>query len=71
MVRVVHDILFNSADRLPAKSAVFLKDKEMTFAEIAAQSIGLTALLASEGIQKGDRVAFFLEKRFEKVISTL
>ncbi len=69
MVRVVHDILFNSANRLPSKSAVFLKDQNMTFEDVAAQSIALARLLVSEGIQKGDRIAFFLEKRFEKVIS--
>ena len=69
MVRVVHDILFHSADRLPSKVAVLQKDQQMTFENVAAESIALAALLASEGIQKGDRVAFFLEKRFEKVIS--
>ena len=69
MVRLLHDILYSTAERKPEKEALFYKEESMRYGEIAAQSAKLTSLLISLGVQKGDRVAFLLEKRFEKVIS--
>ena len=60
MVRVIHELLENSAARFPKKDAVFFKDETMTYEQIAAQSRQLTNVLNSQGIKKGDRVAFFM-----------
>jgi acyl-CoA ligase (AMP-forming) (exosortase A-associated) len=69
MIRVLHDILSKAASESPAKPAVFLKNESMTYAEIGAQASQLAFVLAGFGVRKGDRVGFFLEKCFEKVVS--
>jgi acyl-CoA ligase (AMP-forming) (exosortase A-associated) len=67
MVRVLHHILEQAADACPDKAAAFLKDESMTYGGFAAESRHLAAFLAGSGVRKGDRVAFFLEKRLEKI----
>ena len=69
MVRVLHDILFSTANKKPDKEALFFKDDTMRYKDVAAQSRNLASLLMTIGVAKGERVAFLLEKRFEKVIS--
>lgn len=69
MLRVVHDLLFRTAETYADKKAVFFKEDSMTYSEIASESEKLAAALVDLGVAKGDRVAFYLEKRFEKVSS--
>lgn len=69
MNNVVHDLLLNAAEKFPEKSALFFKNDSMSFAEIKTNAQSLSAALMRCGVQKGDRVAFLMEKRFEKVIS--
>ena len=69
MVRVLHDILSSTAARLPQKEALFYKDEIMRYEQIGEQSQKLSFFLQAVGVSKSDRVAFLLEKRFEKVIS--
>ncbi len=67
MIRVLHQILQNAAKVCPEKIAVFHKQESKTYAHFQKESEQLAQVLISKGIVKGDRVAFFLEKRFEKV----
>ncbi len=69
MARLLHELLLHSAERVPDRPAVLCKDERLTFEQIAHASQTLAGVLRNEGIRKGDRVAFWLEKRFEKVIS--
>lgn len=69
MPRVLHDLLVNSAKRFPTKPAIFFKDGSLTYEQILRQSKRLGSILRENGIARSDRVAFYLEKRFKKVIS--
>jgi len=69
LTRVLHDLLNASADRHPEKQAVFFKKAGLTYGAISRSCRNLGGLLSAIGVKRGDRVAFFLEKRFEKVIS--
>ncbi len=69
MVRVIHDLLIKSTQKFADKPAVFFKDNKMSYQEIYVQSLKLASFLRSRGIQKSNRIAFFLEKRFEKVVT--
>ncbi len=69
MIRVLHDILIKAAAESPAKPAVFLKAESMTYAQIGDEATRLASVLAGFGVGKGDRVGFFLEKCFEKVVA--
>src|SRR4051794_25214664 len=63
----LHQIVGDSARRLPDSSALTYKDTTVTYAhlwdEVAAVANGLGAL----GLRRGDRVAIYLEKRIETV----
>jgi len=69
MMRVLHDLLAKAALESPTKPAVFLKTDSMTYAEINDEVNRLAQVLMASGVVKGDRVAFYLEKCFEKVVS--
>lgn len=68
-VRTVPDLVLHAGMLNPDKTAVFQGDDTMTFAEILEQGSRFGSRLQEIGIGKGDRVCFFLEKRFEKIIS--
>jgi len=69
MTRVLHDLLIHSAKRFPTKPAIFHKNESLTYEQILRKSKRLCIILRENGIARSDRVAFYLEKRFEKVIS--
>lgn len=69
MVDLIHDLIFTAAERSPAAEALSYQDQHMRYAalaeEVAAKASGLRAL----GLNRGERVAVYLEKRFETVIA--
>jgi acyl-CoA ligase (AMP-forming) (exosortase A-associated) len=67
MHRLLHEILADAAAQVPGKIAAFIKAETMTYGEFGATSRSLGGFLAAQGLRKGDRVGFFLEKRFEKI----
>jgi acyl-CoA ligase (AMP-forming) (exosortase A-associated) len=69
MVKVLHDLIKNAASQKPDKIAVLHKGKGLNYGQILENSYKLAHTLLDGGIQKGDRVCFYLEKKFEKVIS--
>jgi len=69
MSRVLHESLREAAQEAGAKDAVIQKDKAITYRDLWVKSNALAKALAGSGVKKSDRVAFFLEKCFEKVIS--
>lgn len=69
MSRVLHDILEEAAAAVPDKEAVFHKSASMTYGAVRLECRRLDNALRAAGIAKGDRVAVYMEKCFEKVIS--
>ncbi|PXW91105.1 acyl-CoA ligase (AMP-forming) (exosortase A-associated) [Nitrosomonas sp. Nm84] len=69
MTDLIHDLIFTTAERLPAAEALSYQGQHMCYAtlaeEVAAKASGLHAL----GLNRGERVAVYLEKRFETVIA--
>lgn len=69
MIYTLPDILLNAGQQFPQKKAVRYKDSDLSYKEVKDESLRLGHALKEMGVKKGDRVCFFLEKRFEKVIS--
>ncbi len=68
-IRVLGDIVKNAGEQFPEKDAVHYKSEWKSFGQILNESKSLASFLVSKGLQKNQRVCFFLEKRFEKVSS--
>lgn len=67
----LHDLLHNSAERYPDKTAIIEGSKEYTYGELARQSIVLSDALLGAGVRKGDRVGVYMEKSWEAVVAML
>ena len=65
----VEQFLEQSADRSPEKIALIAEGKKYSYGELDRICNRLAHLLVAEGIQRGDRVAIFLENSAETVIS--
>ncbi len=68
-MRLVHELLKATAKRLPDKTAVISQGRAYTFIEIDRLSDALAGHLRRGGIERGDRVAVFMENCAELVIS--
>ncbi|MEW6110134.1 MAG: AMP-binding protein [Nitrospirota bacterium] len=66
---LVNHFLEQSAERFPDKTALVHQNKRLTYAEIELQANRLAQVLTAEGVQKGDRVAVFMDNCVESVIS--
>ena len=66
---LVNNFLENSASKNPDKTALICGDKRLTYAEIDAMAGSLASVLLSEGVEKGDRVAVFLDNSIEAVVA--
>jgi acyl-CoA ligase (AMP-forming) (exosortase A-associated) len=65
----LHDLLAQSAAASPEHPAVTYKDVTVTYAELWSQARAAAGLLRVLGIERGDRVAIYLEKRLETVVA--
>jgi amino acid adenylation domain-containing protein len=61
--------LEHSAHRLPTKTALVCGEKHYTYAEIEAAANRLAHALIADGLQRGDRVAIYLNNCYEAVVS--
>ncbi len=68
-VRVLPDILRNTALQFPDKTALIASDARLSYKELYRAVIRLSRRLTGLGLKKGDRVGIFLEKSFEEIIS--
>ena len=66
---LVQDYLIKTACRLPAKEALVCGTKRMTYQEISSLAGGMKGYLKAQGLQRGDRVAVFLDNGPEAVIA--
>jgi amino acid adenylation domain-containing protein len=67
-VRLVHDLLADSASRHPDRPAVVDDERTLTYAELEARSNRVAHLLAGSGVRHGDRVGLYLDKSLEAVV---
>lgn len=63
------EVLKKTAQRIPQRTAFIFKDKKMSFLEVNSCSLRLANYLKEQGINKGERVAFFLPNSLDFVIT--
>jgi len=68
-MRLVHQLLEESAQRYPDKTALICTERRVSFAELDSAANRLAHALMAEGVGRGDRVAVFLENSPEAVVS--
>jgi amino acid adenylation domain-containing protein len=66
---LIHHFLERSAERLPEKTALVHGDARLTYAEIDTMSGKLACALLEQGVERGDRVAIFMDNCVEAVVS--
>jgi amino acid adenylation domain-containing protein len=68
-LRLVHDTLLASAAAAPTKVAVVVDGRRATFAELLDSALRLASALQACGVERGDRVAIYMENGWELVVS--
>ena len=66
---LVQEFLEQSAARYPAKTALISDARRCTYSEIDSQSNQLAHALLSKGLERGDRVAIYMENTVEAVVA--
>jgi len=69
MTDLIHDLIFATAERSPDAEALWYQDQSMCYAMLARQVQAKAGGLRALGLSRGERVAVYLEKRFETVIA--
>lgn len=67
MNHLIHDSLFDSAERTPTAAALAYGDARCSYAQLAAQVRAVAACVLEAGLAPGARVAVYMEKRLENV----
>jgi len=65
---LVHDLLRNSAERFPSRTAVVDGERSVTYAELEATANRLAHLLGALRIRHGDRVGLYVDKSLEALV---
>jgi acyl-CoA ligase (AMP-forming) (exosortase A-associated) len=66
---LVHDFIFASAQRTPNAEALTYQDQRLDYASLAQEVQACATRFCELGLQRGERVAVYLEKRLETVIA--
>jgi acyl-CoA ligase (AMP-forming) (exosortase A-associated) len=67
MSTLVHDFLFDAATRTPHAEALVHGTRRLDYAALSAEVTRAAQLILAQGVQRGERVAVYLEKRVENV----
>ncbi len=67
--RLLGEALLISAKNFPSKTAIIAKSKEYSFSELKESSEKLANYLKLSGIEKGDRVAIYMNNSWQCVVS--
>jgi len=67
---LLHQLVSVAASRDPGRTALMASGKEWTYAELSAAVQGFCAGCRALDVQRSDRVAVYLEKRFETVVTS-
>lgn len=65
----LHQVIDAAAARRPDAPALTYKDDTVTYADLRKRIASFAAGLASAGLERADRVAIYLDKRIETVVS--
>ncbi|MDQ0273893.1 non-ribosomal peptide synthetase, partial [Cytobacillus purgationiresistens] len=64
----IHEILQEQATRIPNKTAVTLKNQQLTYKQLNEKANQIATVLQESGLQKGDTVAIRLARSLEMII---
>ncbi|MBH9576499.1 acyl-CoA ligase (AMP-forming), exosortase A system-associated [Inhella proteolytica] len=67
---LLHELIERSAARSPDAPALSYRAAELSYAELWSQVRGFAHALLELGLQRGERVGIYLEKRFETVVAS-
>ena len=67
--RLLHDALLASADRSPAKTAIVADGTSYSYATLLDAALRLARALQDNGVQRGDRVAVYLDNSWHAVVA--
>jgi len=67
---LLHELISNAAQWRGDEAAVSTAGERMSYAQLAASTAAFAAGLLDLGLERGERVAIYLEKRFETVIAS-
>jgi acyl-CoA ligase (AMP-forming) (exosortase A-associated) len=67
---LLHDLVFHSARQRPDAIALTYGTNHLSYGDLADRMARFAGGLAGLGLQRGERVAIYLEKRFETVIAS-
>jgi long-chain acyl-CoA synthetase len=68
-VRLLHEFLSSSARRLPSKNALFIDGRGYSYQELFAAAACFAAACRENGLDRGDRVAIFMDNTWPCVVS--
>src|SRR5215470_2227804 len=66
---LIPDLIRLQAERCPCRKALTYRQESLSYAELWQLVTNFASALAMVGIARGDRIAVFLEKRIETVVS--
>src|SRR5688572_10376481 len=67
---LLHELIARSADRTPDAAALTFGDRSLSYQQLQAAVQGFAGGLVNLGIARVERVAIYLDKRFETVIAS-
>ena len=67
--RLLHDSLFASAAEYAHKNAVIVEGQPHTYAQLSDAALRLATALRARGLQRGDRVAIYMDNTWPCVVS--
>ncbi|MGE5491387.1 MAG: acyl-CoA ligase (AMP-forming), exosortase A system-associated [Actinomycetota bacterium] len=66
---LLHELPLHAAERAPDARALTHGDHSLTYGDLAARIAAFAGGMAARGIGRGERIAIYLEKRFEFVVA--
>ena len=69
MADLIHELIFTAAERSPDATALAYQDQNLSYAQLVGDVQVAANGLHALGLGRGERVAVYLEKRFETVIA--
>ncbi|MDA8413887.1 MAG: acyl-CoA ligase (AMP-forming), exosortase A system-associated [Desulfobacteraceae bacterium] len=67
MAELLHELIFETAQKVPDREALVYQKSRLSYRELAAEVFGVAGMLLGLGLAKSERVAVYLEKRIETV----
>lgn len=67
---LLHELISHATGQVPTRVAITYSGSDMTYEELAESIQRCSSGLLSQGLQRGERVAIYLEKRLETVVAS-